>query len=248
MNIIRDDVLIRRRSRIASITMIGSLLILAAGMLISFRFPEQYMISFGALIVGFLLSQIGISFSNRWGRRPRPDELLDQALKGLDSKYTLYHYSTPVSHLLVGPAGVWILLPYYQRGTITYSKGRWHQKGGGLLLGYLKIFAQEGLSRPDIEVASEVEAIQKYLSERLPEGQVPAIRAVLVFTNPRAVIDIPEDEEPTAETLPLAKLKELVRKSKGKGLSPEKAKMIQDAIGILPAKTTEEPAPEEEDK
>src|SRR4030065_1166954 len=114
MNIIRNEKLIKRNSRIAQITVVAGLAVLAAGMFISFRYKEQVTLSMGALLVGFLLSQIGIYFSNRWGRRPRPDELLDQSLKGLDSKFTLYHYSTPVAHLLLGPAGVWLLLPYHQ--------------------------------------------------------------------------------------------------------------------------------------
>ncbi len=228
MNIVRNDKTIKRNSRIAQFTMLGGLVVLAAGMFISFRYPEQFGISLGALMVGFLLSQVGIYFSNRWGRRPRPDELIDQALKGLDNKYSLYHYSTPVSHLLVGPAGVWILLPYYQRGKITYENGRWKQKGGNA---YLKIFAQESLGRPEMEVAGEMDSLKAYFTKILPGEITPEINAALVFTNPRAEINIPEDEMPPAEAIPIVKLKELVRKTgKSKGLSLEKVKVIQDAI------------------
>jgi hypothetical protein len=228
MNIIRNDKTIRRNARIAQFTMIGGLLVLAAGMVISFRYPEQFGISLGALMLGFILSQIGIYFSNRWGRRPRPDELLDQALKGLDSKFSLYHYQSPVSHLLIGPSGLWVLMPYYQRGTISYVKGRWRQKGGNA---YLKLFAQESLGRPDLEISAETENLQNYLTKRLPEGTILPIQAALVFTNPKVVIDIPEEETPPAEAVLLGKLKDLVRKTtKGKTLSAEKAKLIQEAI------------------
>lgn len=228
MNIIRNEKTIKRNARIAQFTMLGGLVVLAAGMYISFRYPEQVGLSLGALMIGFLLSQVGIYFSNRWGRRPRPDELIDQALKGLDSKYSLYHFSTPVSHLLVGPAGIWILLPYYQRGKITYQNGRWKQKGGNA---YLKIFAQESLGRPEMEVASETDSLKAYFQKILPEEMMPEINAALVFTNARAEIEIPEDELPPAETIPVTKLKELVRKtSKARGLSLEKVKVIQDAI------------------
>jgi hypothetical protein len=226
MNIVRNDKMIKRNARIAQFSMFGGLAILAVGMFISFRYPERFEISLGALLVGFLASQIGIYFSNRWGRKPRPDELLDQALKGLDSKFTLYHYSSPVSHLLVGPSGVWILMPYYQRGTITYEKGRWRQKGGNL---YLKIFAQENLGRPDLELSAEIENLQRFLGKSLSEEEIPPIQAAMVFTNPRAVVNIPEDETPPAETVLTGKLKDTVRKApKGKGLTAEKAKALQD--------------------
>ena len=229
MNIIRNEKLIKRNSRIAQITVVAGLAVLAAGMFISFRYKEQVTLSMGALLVGFLLSQIGIYFSKRWGRRPRPDELLDASLKGLDSKYTLYHYSTPVSHLLLGPAGMWLLLPYHQRGTITFSKGRWRQSGGNL---YLKIFAQESLGRPEMDVLNEMSRLQSHLAKNLPEEQLPDLKAALVFTNPRTVIDVPDDAEAPAETVTLGKLKETIRKQgKNKGLSPEKLKLLQESCG-----------------
>ena len=231
MNIIRNDSLIKRNARIAQITMVAGLAVLAGGMYYSFRSPEQVGITLGALMLGFLFSQIGIFFMNRWGRRPRPDEQLDQALKGLDKRYSLYHYTSPVSHLLVGPAGVWVLRSQHQRGVISYEKGRWRQRGGGLALQYLKIFAQEGLGRPDLEVLHDIERMQNYLGKELPEGTVPPIRVALVFAHPDVQIEIPEDAKTPAETVPLGKLKDLIRKSaKAKSISQEKAKLINDTL------------------
>jgi hypothetical protein len=229
MNIIRNEKLIKRNSKIGQFALLGGLVVLAGGMFISFRYPDQFGISLAALMLGFLASQVGIYFSNRWGRRPRLDEQLDAALKGLDKKYTLYHYTSPVPHLLVGPSGVWVLLPYYQRGTMTYENGRWRQRGGNL---YLKLFAQEGLGRPEAEVAAEVDQMQSFLSKRLPEGfVVPPVQAAMVFTNPKAVINIPEGTVLPAEAVTLKELKEVIRKAgKGKALTLEKAKMVQEAI------------------
>lgn len=228
MNIEINEALIRRNTRIAQIAVFGGLAILIGGMILSFRFPNQFYISFGALLLGFMLSQVGIYYTNRWGRRPRPYEVLNQALKGLDSKYTIYHYITPASHLLVGPAGVWVLMPRYQKGTITYSNGRWHQRGGNM---YMKIFAQEGLGRPDLEISGEVDSVQNFLKKRIPEEKVPPIQAALIFTNEKTVIDIDEDSNPSAATLPLAKLKEFIRKkAKGKPISMDKVLEIQQAL------------------
>jgi hypothetical protein len=230
MNIVRNDAVVRRNARIAQVTMLGGLLVLAGGMYVSFRMPEQFGLSLVALMLGFALSQVGIYFSNRWGRRPRPDELINQALKGLDHKFTIYHYTGPVPHMLVGPSGIWALMPRHQRGRITYANGRWQQRGGNL---YLKIFAQEGLGRPDLEVEGEIEKVENYLKKHLPEDtKLPEIQAALVFTNPKTIIEIPEDETPAAATVPLSKLKEVVRKPvKGKTLSVDKARQIQEILG-----------------
>jgi hypothetical protein len=228
MNIIRNDKLIKRNSLISKITMFGGLIVLAGGLFISFGRADLFWLSTIALVVGFILSQIGIYFANRWGRSPRPDELIDLSLKGLDGKFTLYHYETPADHLLVGPSGIWVLLPRPQKGIISYSNGRWRHRGGSL---YLKLFAQEGLGRPDIEVKDETHRVQEYLSKELEGTTVPDVRAALVFTNPSVQIDIPEDETPPAETIQAGKLKDLVRKNaKEKGLPSTTAQLINTAL------------------
>lgn len=232
MNIQINETLIKRNARIGQITMLSGLLVLAGGMYVSFRMPTQVPLSLGALMVGFILSQVGIYFSNRWGRRPRPDELLNQALKGLDKNHTIFHYRKLASHLLVGPTGIWVLLPYYQRGKITYQNGRWRQRGGNVLLAYLKLFAQEGIGRPDLEMAAETGAVRKFLKEIFPEDEkIPEVQAALVFTNPSVEIDIPEDINTPAETVTLSKLKDVIRKkAKGNSLSAEKTRQIQEAL------------------
>jgi hypothetical protein len=179
-------------------------------------------------LVGFTLSQIGIFFGNRWGRHPRPDEVLNQALKGLDGRYTLYHYRTPTAHLLVGPAGIWALFPRNQRGVITFEKGRYRQRGGGIMMSYLKMFAQEGLGRPDLDIEHDRENLEKYFISKLETDNVPPIQAALVFTNDKVTIDIAEDADLPAVTLTAGKLKEHIRKfAKGKPISLDRAQEIQ---------------------
>lgn len=227
MEIYTNERLIKRNARIGQITSITGLAILAGGMIISFTRPEMFSISLVALLIGFGLSQIGIYFGNRWGRRPRPDEVLDTALKGLDGRYSIYHYSTPTSHLLVGPAGVWVLMPRHQAGTITYdeNKNRWRQQGGNL---YLKIFAQENLGRPDLEVGAEIYAIASFLEERLGEEKVPEVSAALVMTNEKCVVDADNAPAPTLEE---KKLKDFIRKAaKSKPISLDLVKEIQTAF------------------
>jgi hypothetical protein len=227
MEIATNDRLIHRNARIGQITSIVGLLVLAGGMFISFTRPEYFSISLVALLVGFGLSQIGIYFGNRWGRRPRPDEVLNAALKGLDGRYSLYHYTSPTSHLLVGPAGVWVLMPRHQAGVITYdeNKKRWRQKGGNL---YLKIFAQENLGRPDLEVGSEMHAISSFLEEHLGEEMVPDVQAALIMTNEKCEVDADNAPAPTME---VRKLKDFIRKTaKAKPISLDLVREIQESF------------------
>jgi hypothetical protein len=70
MNIYIDQKLVKRNSRIGQGFMLGGLVILGAGMYISFQYEELFNWSLLALIAGFLASQVGIYYSNRWGRYP----------------------------------------------------------------------------------------------------------------------------------------------------------------------------------
>jgi hypothetical protein len=215
MNILINSKMVKRYTRLGQILMFGGMAVLIAGMVINIRTPEMVNLSLGALLVGFLLSQVGIQLSNRWARQPRPYEAINKSLKGLDGRYTLYHYTTRASHLLVGPSGVWVIQPRYQGGTISYSNGRYHQKGGNL---YLKIFGQDGIGRPDLEAQTEVAKVRSYLRKLLPEEKIPDVNAVLTFIHPKVTLVQPEGELPAYPFVTADKLKDVVRKaSKGKG-------------------------------
>lgn len=207
MKIVSNQTSIQRNKRIGNIAIIASLVIVGAGLYLYFR---QIAIgwSFIAFVAGFLISQIGLYFSSRFGRSPRPDEMLSAALKGLDNKYTLYHYTSPVPHLLVGPAGIWILSPYNQRGLITYDekKKRFHQKGGNL---YFKIFGQEGLGRPDLDVRNNLQSMAKFMRKKFPDLTDRSFDNIIVFTNENVEIQAENSPYPT---LPAKKLKDYLRR------------------------------------
>src|SRR3989337_2820226 len=121
MKIVKNEKLIKRNGKIGQWSSLAGLAVLAGGMYISFQRPELFSYSLAALLVGFTLTQISMYYGNRFGRSPRPDEKLDAGLKGLPGEFVIYHYTTPTAHLLLGPAGIWALLPYHQRGQIIYK-------------------------------------------------------------------------------------------------------------------------------
>ena len=203
MKIVKNEQLIKRNGRIGQWTSLGALGVLGIGMYLSFQRPDLFVYSIAALIAGFAMTQVGMYFSNRWGRSPRPDEQLDAALKGLPGDMTIYHYVSPVSHLLIGPAGLWIFQPYHQRGKVTYYKNRWRLSGGGFMQAYMTIFGLEGIGRPDAEISNEIELVKRFFSKQLTEPEIPEIRAALVFTNDQAEVDA------TDAPLPVMKLKQL---------------------------------------
>lgn len=229
MIIVRNERLIRRNKRIGNISGLLSIIIIGLGMYVVYEFQDKLSYSLAALVAGFALSQIGIFYMNRFAKSPRPDEELDAALKGLDDQYALYHYQSPVNHLLVGPAGLWVLYSFPQKGRVIYGekRGRWKKLGGNF---YLRIFSQDNIGRPDQEIKQSRERLRKELS-KIPEFEVPEIKAALVFTNESAVV---EADNAPIPTLHARQLKKLIRKeAKGNTNLPSQiVQTVQDYLGL----------------
>ena len=229
MKVITNEKLIKRNGRLGQLATISGLVVLVGGMFVSFRYPTYSIIAWVALLLGFGLSQIGLYFGNRWGRHPRPDEQIDTGLKGLNDQFSIYHFAGPVDHLLVGPSGLWVIIPYYQKGNIVFENGRWKQRGGGFMQKYLRIFAQESIGRPDLEAPAALESLTRFFKKTVPDKSIPEARAVLVFTNDSASLDV--DDAPIL-SLPLKKLKESIRKTpKEYALSPLLIQEINELLG-----------------
>jgi hypothetical protein len=231
MKIIKNEKLIKRNSVIGQWTTIIALVVLGGGLYISItnaENPELITYSLVALGVGFILTQIGMYFGNRWGRSPRPDEKIDAALKGLSGDFSIYHFMTPASHLLVGPAGIWTLIPYRQRGVVTYQKNRWRIGGGGFLQAYMSIFGQEGIGRPDLEAEAEIKAVKKLLSKSLAENEIPDVQAALLFLHEDVEIQV-EDAPVTA--MKIKQIKDFMRqKAKEKPITPVQLAAVKAAF------------------
>ena len=231
MKIIKNEKLIKRNGTIGNWVSIAAIAVLGAGMYISFNNrtdPKLFTYSAIALVLGFILVQLGMYMGNRYGRSPRPDEKLDAALKGLPNEFVIYHFATPVSHLLVGPAGIWILMPYHQRGQVTFRKNRWQMSGGGFMQAYLRIFGQEGLSRPDLEIDSGIRSLSKYLAKHMDESEIPEINAMLVFTSDDVEID---KGEATVPAMKVKQIKDFIRqKAKERSISSLALEKVKTAL------------------
>jgi len=229
MRLITDEKLIKRNAVIGRVASLLGLAVLFGGLVINFTRPGLVFLSFGALLFGFLLSNVGIYYANRWVRPPRPDQALDAALKGLDDRYTLYHYRLGASHALISPAGVFALVPKFQAGEIGFDgqRGRWSHRGGNL---YLKLFGQDRLGNPSAEAATESAALANKLEKLLPGKEIPPIQAVVVFTNDKAQVDADAAPIPT---LHARKLKAYLRsRPKGASLSREAMQDIDEKLGL----------------
>jgi hypothetical protein len=185
MKLITNDTLIKRNKKIGNILSFLGIAILASGLVLNLKHtPQKTLISFGALIVGFIIAQISTYYVTKFGRSPRFDELINDNLSRLNNNYAFFVYSSPVPMLLTGPYGIWIPIPVAASGEIVYDK-KWKQHGGGFLL---KLFGQENIGRPQMDADSNVKVLQDFLEKHFSAEEMPTIKPILVSLHPKAVI------------------------------------------------------------
>jgi hypothetical protein len=207
MKIIENTRLIERNKKISKYSSYGALALLGLGFYFTLQDDTMSMIySMAALLLGLIVWQVSMFFTSRWGAKVCPHELITSALKGLDDKFTLYHYATPVSHLLTSPAGLWILLPVLAGGRISYDRGKWIQKGGSF---FLKMFSMDAIGRPDAEGQLETRDLQKALDKHAIQIDPELIKPLALFFNKNATLDL---KDAPITCLPSDKAKDYLRK------------------------------------
>ena len=185
MNKVINEKLIKRNKTIGNVLSISGFAILIGGLILNMNpTPTKTLVSFGALIVGFIVAQISTTYVTRFGRSPRFDEIIADNLSKLNNQYTFYVYNGPVPMLLVGPSGLWIPIPTIAAGEISYDN-KWRQRGGSA---FMKIFGQESIGKPELEIINQEKLIIDFLKKHVNEEQIPPTNFVLVSMNPKAVI------------------------------------------------------------
>ena len=181
MIVLRDEKRIAQLARIAQIVSLVGRLALVAGLLVIFlgENPNIFLYQLGALVFGFGLSQIGLYLSQRYLRRPRPDQVLDKAAGKLARKDgRLYHYLLAAPHVLLLPVGVVVLVAKYQGGRISVQGDRWTQGG----IGMRRFFGREGLGNPTREAEAQVARMTAMIKEAAPNAAGVPVLPVIVFT------------------------------------------------------------------
>lgn len=209
MIILRDDQRVERLKKIGQYVSFLGMGILLVGLAIIFWGNENAVLyQLVALALGWAVSQIGIYLGHRYGRDPRPDEVLDSALKHGVRGGRLYHYLLPAPHVLLVPSGVIILHTKYQGGEITAEGDKWKQKGVGLR----KYFGQEGLGNPSKEAERLVSAMANYIRKHAPQVEEVPMAPLIVFTTKNIKdLDVKNADIPTMH---YTKLKGFLRQQK----------------------------------
>lgn len=183
-----NEPFIENRKKIGRYASLGGLAIIFGGLLASFQ--NQILLAYGALILGFILSNVGAYYLSRWGLGVH--EKIAAALKGLDKRYRLYNYLLPVPNVLLTPYGVSVFLVKNQDGVIVADAKGWRQPSSifGTLLRFLRAFSSDPLGDPPGELEVQQKTMKDFISESLGEGTKVTVDGLILFTNPRADLSI----------------------------------------------------------
>jgi hypothetical protein len=141
------------------------------------------------MVLGLGTAMVGIYFANRWVRKPRPEEMLDKALKSLADSYHLYHYPPfPSDHLLLTPSGVVILETVGLAGEFSYKDGRWKE---AMTIGRaLRFIVEEHLADPIKSAYRTEQFLQDQFNKILgPDVEIP-VKPMVVFIHPGVQLDV----------------------------------------------------------
>lgn len=195
----------------------------ASGAIASFLQANWVYISFVALPLGFICASIGSFFINRFASRrwpgrktlERPDEVLERSLKGLDNKYSLFVWSLPANHVVVGPCGILLFILRSDRGRIIVDGDRWREP---FRIGRIfTVFAREGVGNPSREIAEQESQLRQLLQNANIDDDAVAeeianvpIEGAAVFLHPEVDLDI---QSSTLPVLTVEQVKGFVRRS-----------------------------------
>jgi hypothetical protein len=216
---------IERKAKLGKILTFGGLAVVVVIFIYSLQSDVLNNSFLIIVLIAMLLSQYGIFLDNRWGKHPRIDEVFDQALKGFDSKYSLFHYELGANHVLISPSGVHALIPVILEGEISYDDEKWYQTR--IRRGKERTKKIKNLIT---DAAIEVRSLTKALKKRLEDQEIPEVKPILVLLH--------DDATSNASNAPIPivhqkKLKSLIRKL-GKGPTLDEGQVLQvaDSLGF----------------
>ncbi len=216
---------VRRRRGIGRWTMYGGIALSIGAVVLIFQNESAFLLSLVGVLVGTLLSQVGMVIYGRFGREPRMDEVLDGVMKGLDDEYALFHYYLGTDHALFTPAGPYAILPKLEEGEIIFEDGSWFQITEKKFP--VRRTAKKSLAKIDKEALGAASSFQKKLERILPERDLE-VKPIIVFLNPQADLGSHETDILVVHG---KKLKQALRRlPRGKSLNQEELEQLAGEI------------------
>lgn len=261
MRVITNELRIKQGRRLGTILFFVSLFVLTTGLLLSnFLTLDPNVLVFVPCLVmpiGLVTTLLSVRLTNEWVRVPRPEEAILEGLEGINRRSVLFNYFPPANHILLTPEGVYTFTTRFQITRVKVTGERWlDYKRRGPLAPFFQFMKQEGLGKPFEDAAIDAANVQAIIDAALPDSGIE-VQPIVVFTHPRAVLELEEPSIPVVYASPKKKpsiknaLREVKRERRKTGfelLSEEEMHAIEMAlIATLDEKAFNEATEEEID-
>jgi hypothetical protein len=189
--------------------------------------PEYIQYTFLLLAVGLILSMISSNLVNRWVREPRADQVLSNTLKKFGKEHVLFNYTISPPHILLTPSRLYVVTVKRQTGQITVKRNRFSRKFAWSR--FFRFFGEEAMGVPAVEAQSDVNKLQKLLTKKLADEELPEIKPLVVFVNQDVELSV---NDPVIPVMRSNELKTYLREhDKQKAISASLRATLTEIIG-----------------
>lgn len=174
MQVVVNEQHIAQRARSARFHTFAGLGFMLGGLVVSFVGIEYIGWAYGSLLAGLFFFNAGARDRLRFARRPREDELVATALRGLDHRYRLVQYlpGVPAPHVLLTPGGVFVFELRHHYGNITATGTRYERRWNWLLM--IGALAEGGVGNPARDAERRAAAVRAHLQGKIAAAEASA--------------------------------------------------------------------------
>lgn len=149
------------------------------------------------LPVAFIMTIISVRMTNLWARQPRPELAIEEGLKGIPPKTTLFnYYHFPARHVLICPAGVFAIVTRFQDGVHSCNEDRWRTSRS--FLGRLASFFRfDSIGNPSADALRAAEHVQSVFKSSQIDVEV---KPLVLFVDPRVVLNVKDPVVPVCHS------------------------------------------------
>lgn len=199
MRVVTNWKLVRRNRRLANILFFFSMAVLIGGFIIAntqltnTTNPDNLSLVLALILpwvvlpVGFISTLVSVRMTNLWMRRPRPEDAIQEGLKGISKRSVLYNYfHFPARHVLVTPHAVFAMVTRYQDGYFEVDGDRW-KVPGGVFRFISRIFRRDDVGNPTEDALRAAAHVKNLIAQVAPSTEV---QPLIIFVDPRARLSI----------------------------------------------------------
>jgi len=162
----------------------------------TFYIPRLFIPGYAILILGFITFNMGMQQMTKWSRHPRPDEVLVDALRRLNDRFTLVNFpgvgrGRP-EHVLVYPGGLIVINTREVSGKVKVNGNSWSRPGGNKIWMLIGMSGPQ-LGNPTVENEHDQTVLKSILEERGLAGG-DSIDGIVAFLNPKVELDVESSE------------------------------------------------------